>query len=319
MKTRRMLFPLAVASLVVSAVACHDSEVVSPPLIDTPAFAKSSANPTADLISAQMDAANAALAEQGANFRVMMAEYITGGDEVGAQVLQKDLGKKRLSADFVPHDPRRAWSGPPGGITDNITFAIDQVDAQPLSPGVTAAETNAAISAAMATWDAQTCSDLGLTQVSDGGVDLGFVAALNGLGGSFNVVADVQHAGFRDINFAGGVIGATFTLVFIDADGPTDIDNDGRADVALREIYYDPSWLWTVGSFAGIDVESIALHEAGHALSQAHFGNLFLKQGAFSASPRAVMNAFYPGGEQRGLLGTDRGGHCGNWAQWPQN
>src|SRR5690606_11455656 len=133
-----------------------------------------------------------------------------------AEVLQKDLGNKRLGADFVPNDPRRVWSGAPGGITDNITYAIDQVDAQPLSPGVTAAETNAAIDASMATWDAQTCSDLGLTQVSDGGVDLGYIAALNGLGGSFSIAADVQHAGFRDINFAGGVLGATFTLVFID-------------------------------------------------------------------------------------------------------
>lgn len=314
-----MLFPLAVAVLAVSAVACHDSEMVSPPTVNSPAFAKAAASPTADLISAQMDAVNAALAAQGADIRVMMAEYIAGGDEVGAQVLQKDLGNKRLGADFVPNDPRRTWSGPPGGSTDNITYAIDQVDATPLSPGVTAAETNAAIMAAMATWDAQACSDLGLAKVSDGGFDLGVVAALNGLGGSFVVAADVQHAGFRDINFAGGVIGATYTFVFVDANVPTDIDSNGRADVAFREIYYDPSWFWTVGNLPGIDVESIALHEAGHALSQAHFGNIFLKKGELSASPRAVMNAFYPGGEQRSLLGTDRGGHCGNWAQWPQN
>ena len=90
--------------------------------------------------------------------------------------------------------------------------------------------------------------------------------------------------------------------------------------MAFREIYYDPSpWTWADDGVANIDVETVALHEAGHGLSQAHFGTVRLKNdGSLMASPRAVMNALYAG-PFRSLAGTDNGGHCGNWAQWPNN
>ena len=35
------------------------------------------------------------------------------------------------------------------------------------------------------------------------------------------------------------------------------------------------------------------------------------------AAPRAAMNGTYIG-PQRTLRGTDRAGHCSNWAQWPR-
>jgi hypothetical protein len=170
----------------------------------------------------------------------------------------------------------------------------------------------------MNTWNGAQCSEISVTPSPDFGLDLGLVAFLNGLGGSPFVVSDVMHAGFDEIDFTGGVIGATFTFIFTEGGVPTDIDGNGKADVAFREIYYDPSWNWADDGAANIDIETVALHEAGHALSQAHFGNLFLKKGVLSASPRAVMNAFY-GGPLRTLLGTDNAGHCGNWADWPNN
>jgi hypothetical protein len=68
-----------------------------------------------------------------------------------------------------------------------------------------------------------------------------------------------------------------------------------------------------------IDVESVAVHEAGHGLSQAHFGKVWLKNdGSLERSPMAVMNAIYSE-PFRPLAGTDNGGHCSNWAQWPNN
>ena len=68
-----------------------------------------------------------------------------------------------------------------------------------------------------------------------------------------------------------------------------------------------------------IDVEAVALHEAGHGLSQGHFGNIFfMNDGSVKASPQAVMNAFYFG-PLRALLGTDEAGHCSDWAYWPNN
>ena len=99
----------------------------------------------------------------------------------------------------------------------------------------------------------------------------------------------------------------------------TDIDNNGRADTAFREIYYDPSFSWADDGTSDIDVETVALHELGHGLSQAHFGKVFVdKKGNVKFAPKAVMNAVYVG-PQPLLLGTDGAGHCANWASWPNN
>ena len=175
----------------------------------------------------------------------------------------------------------------------------------------------------MSTWNEANCSTLDITRNPDYGFDIGYVAYIlsGGAIGSPYAFADVQHAGFRDLNFAGGVLGVTYTFGFTEGGDWTDIDNNGKFDCAFREIYYDPSWSWTddVAANGGIDLETVALHEAGHGLSQAHFGNLsFKNDGTFKAAPRAVMNAFY-GGELRELLGSDNGGHCSNWAEWPNN
>ncbi len=273
-------------------------------------------------LSSFMDGINAALSSQGADYRVAFAEYVVaGGDAAGSIVIQKDLGNKRLGFDFVPGDNRRAWSDGGSTSTDDITYAIDQTgDAVPPFGGLSAAETDAAIVRAMNTWDAETCSALALARNPDFGIDIGLIAFLNSLGGSPFVFADIQHAGWRDINFGGGVLGVTFTFGFTDSSGNfTDVDNNGRLDAAFREIYYDPSWVWQDDGVSNIDVETVALHEAGHGLSQAHFGNIsFKNDGSVMGAPRAVMNAFIFGVD-RELYGTDRGGHCGNWSNWPQN
>ena len=163
----------------------------------------------------------------------------------------------------------------------------------------------------------QTCSDLSITQNDDLGEDLGFFAFFfeNGAGGPA-IVADIHHAGWGDIDFAAGIVGVTFTLVF---SLTGDIDNNGKIDVAFREIYYDPSFSWADDGVTNFDVEAVALHEAGHGLSQAHFGNIFFKNdGSVKRAPAAVMNPFILG-QTRTLLGTDDGGHCSNWAEWPHN
>lgn len=304
----------------IGATACADAGV-APRATNIPDGASWVVSPTADAIMSQMDATNAALTAQGSALRVAVAEYITntGSDEVGATLLQKDVGNKQLSADFVARDPRRVdWSGAPG-LTDNITYAIDQTsDALPTGGVTSAADATAAIRRAMATWENVSCSNLPLAENSSGAIDVGVIAFIlsGGAIGSSIVTADVQHAGFRDLNFQPGVLAATFTFVWVDGVGaPTDIDGNKKADVAFREIYYDPSWIWRIN--ADIDVESIALHEAGHGLSQAHFGNIFIRNnGSFDASPRAVMNAFYQSPFQS-LAGPDNGGHCSNWSAWP--
>jgi hypothetical protein len=295
-------------------------ETLTPGESERPAFATAAtSSATGDAVQLLLDQANVALAAQGANHRIALAEYLGDGTELGAVIISRSLGNKRLAHDFVPNDPRRGWSGAPGGTTDDITYAIDAtLDATPILGGLTAADTRAAILSGTASWEALACSNLPQVEVGNFGLDIGLVAFLNGLGGSPFIFADVQHAGFRDIDFAGGILGVTFTLIFIDGAGnPTDVNGDGRLDTALREIYYDASRTWRVN--ANIDVESVAVHEIGHGLSQAHFGNVFIRNdGTVDASPRAVMNALYLAPFQV-LTGTDNAGHCGDWASWPVN
>lgn len=277
-------------------------------------------------IAAVMENMNVALAAAGADYRVGIAEYMTEGagfDEANT-VLSKAVGNKHLGQDFIPGDPRRnAWSGVTAeGATDNITFAIDRTgDAVPPFGGLSGAQTDAAIVRAITTWANVKCSSIGLTRNAEGTTDIGRVAFLNGLGGSPAILADVQLAGWRDINFAAGILGVTFTFIWVNpATGvPTDDDGNRLLDVAFREIYFDPSFNWRDDGVADIDVQTVALHEFGHGLSQAHFGTVaFKNDGRLQASPRAVMNALYAG-PFRELAGTDNGGHCSNWSNWPNN
>ncbi len=305
-------------SVVLACVACTDAAVTSPRPVATETT-RAVADPGSELAS-YMDALNVQLAGQGASYRAAVAEYVTSPDsgQAGGTVLSKVVGNKQLAFDFVPFDPRRGWSGSSSGPADDITEAIDETgDAVPPSGGLTAAQTTAAILSAAGTWQAVSCSELPLSLNATFGLDVGVVAFLNGLGGSPFVFADVQHAGWRDINFAGGILGVTFTFVFVDADGnPTDIDGNKVGDAAFREIYYDPSFTWR-NNGGNIDVQTVSLHEQGHGLSQDHFGMVFLKNdGSLAAAPRAVMNALYAG-PLRQLLGSDIAGHCSNWGAWP--
>ena len=129
---------------------------------------------------------------------------------------------------------------------------------------------------------------------------LGFGEPVNPISGW---VADIVHAGwispeFFDFLAPGGskfILGATFTFIVVINGEYSDADNNGKADVWFREIYYNDNFDWNNGS--KIDVETVALHEAGHGLSRGHFGKTF---GTYAYkkiyfSPRAIMNSSYSG------------------------
>jgi hypothetical protein len=139
------------------------------------------------------------------------------------------------------------------------------------------------------------------------------------LGGSPIPAADITHTGWLPAGLLNNrVIAVTFTFIFVSGGVPTDIDNNGGADVAFREILYNNAFLWGINS--NVDVETIALHESGHGLSQGHFGKAFgtLSNGKLHFAPRAVMNAAYSG-IQQDIQATDNGGHCSIWGSWPNN
>ncbi|MPY87743.1 MAG: hypothetical protein GEU99_07465 [Luteitalea sp.] len=266
-------------------------------------------------------AVNEELARQGHTIRVETAEYFTSGDGdlVGQTIFANDRGNKQLGHHFIPGDPRR------GGVTD-IAWIVDRVDGVTAS-GLTSDDTTAAIDGAMATWQGANCSTIPLTSLGAVDADLGLVQFQLGFGGSPDIAADVSHAGwlpapFFDLVAPGGstsILGVTFTFIFVDpvtAD-PTDLDGNGKLDTAFREIYYNDNFEWRVDG-GNVDVETVALHESGHGLSQAHFGKIFRTEanGKLHFAPFAVMNAAYSR-THRTLTGTDNGGHCSIWGAWP--
>jgi hypothetical protein len=260
-----------------------------------------------------MSLMNTSLEAAGAGHRVDYAEYLTADNsgEVGQMVFFNDRGNKQLGAHFVPGDPRR------GGRTD-ITYLVDQ--AEGAIDGLTTAQTTAAIDRAMATWNNVNCSSIPITRLPNLPFDLGVVEFSSGLGGSPFFFADITHAGWLPAGLLPpNVIAVTFTFIWIDSAGlPTDIDNNGKIDVAFREILYNNAFLWQING--NIDIETVALHEAGHGLSQGHFGKAFVTtaNNKVHFAPRAVMNAGYTG-VQQGIKGTDNGGHCSIWGSWPNN
>jgi hypothetical protein len=265
-----------------------------------------------DHIMALMGAVNAQLESSGSIFRVEYAEYTTLDDsaEIGQTVFFNNRAKQ-LGAHFVPGDPRR-------GGRANITYLVDQ--AEGAIDGLTVAQTTAAIDRAMATWNGVNCSTIPITKLPDiPGLDIGLVESSFGQPGGPFFLADITHAGWIPANvLPPNVLAVTFTFIFLAGGAPTDIDNNGKSDVAFREILYNDSFLWAINS--NIDIETVALHETGHGLSQGHFGKAFRTEanGKVHFSPRAVMNAAYSG-VQQSPAGTDNGGHCSIWGSWPNN
>ena len=285
---------LAVASV---AAACSVDRPTSSTLNQDGSSASVQADPNAEAIEAFGNALNAQLEAEGASIRLSHAEWLSDeADKAENVLLFGDVGNKKLPADWVPGDPRR------GGRT-NITYAINEAGGQ--AGTVPPALTTPAIDRAMATWSGIACSVIPITK-------------LPAYAGPFS--ADITHNGWVS-GLGAGVLGVTFTFVFINNPVdriPTDIDNDKRADVAARPIFYGQRPDWRIN--ANIDVETVVLHEAGHGLSQDHFGKLFAttSNGKFHFAPRAVMNAGYTGVQQT-IGETDNAGHCANWANWPNN
>ena len=110
------------------------------------------------------------------------------------------------------------------------------------------------------------------------------------------------------------IIGVTIPFIFVDGAGlPTDIDRNGKADLAMVEIFYNDRFYWGNGARNVVDFYSILTHESGHSLGLAHFGKVFItkKDAADGISipdvkyaPYAMMNAVYVTGRNE-IVGSD--------------
>jgi hypothetical protein len=289
-----------------------------------------------DDVRAMMATVNDHLAAMGEDFRLGVVEYYTeniNNTEVG-QIVYFDDRTHQLSSHWVPFDPNR-------DSRRNITWLTDQVDGT--ASGVTLEQTQTALSAAMATWNGVDCATIPLDQLDDFGWDWGYVQyqywrgpddppGING-GSPIWWYGDIRHCGwlppdFYEVVLGPGtstyVLGVSFTFIWIDTSTglPSDMDNNGKDDVAFKEFYYNNWFPWGINTTGyPIDVESIVLHEVGHGLSLDHFGKLFRtpSNGKLHFAPEAVMNAGYTGRIHQELFGTDIASFCSIWAHWPNN
>jgi hypothetical protein len=306
--------------LAAALAACgENTEPTQSPVNEIPQLAVSSRGGHPVLV-----AANRQLAARKANVRIPYAEYYTnaGSGRIGQTIFAFDVGNKHIGASYVPGLTR------PSGGTNEIRYLVDQSDgATSTAPTLTNAQTEPAIDRAMQTWEDVRCSNLPFVKVADDGTDPDIFDGLTGFGTVGTPRADVTHAGWYTPAFfnqfaPGGdtvIIAITIPFIFTEADGtPTDLDNDGEADYAFAEIYWNNFFPYGINTTFPIDVETVALHETGHGLGQAHFGKIFqtTKNGKFHFAPLAAMNAGYTGITQN-LLGSDNGGHCSLWGSWP--
>lgn len=284
-----------------------------------------------------IDEINKRLVAEGSKVAIYSVELFGSGEglNMGRTVIASDHGNKQLGTDWALNDPNR-------NFRTNITYAIDDVE---VTADFSAAEQPDIVRFGFETWDKQKCSNIGIDEIPVSGFNIGYIGAL--LGGNDLLVPgyqfgiDIIHGGFKP-NFdnvlicgvgnvvpgcGDGVLGVTYTLNWVinNPDGTTtdtDYDNNGKLDTALKETYYNDRFTWrndgTDDPASGVyDFATVALHESGHALSRAHFGDVSIhhKKG-LQTSPKAVMNAIYSG-VQRKLKGPDKGGHCSDWGAWP--
>jgi hypothetical protein len=259
---------------------------------------------------------NAQLAAQGLRIAIEGIDFFTiGNGRPGIRIHQQPFR-------WVPNDARRLADG------TNITYIFDQSGGATAS-GLTAAQTEAAFDAALATWR----SDNSLKQVNivkrpDPGTDITIFDAFFGFGGFGDpFAADIVEAGFFPRAFfdavggpggGRGILAFSVSFIFVDGNGnPTDINGDNYLDTALNEVYFNNTFgdpandrvgnPWAINlPLPAVDVQTVALHENGHSLELGHFG----------PPPIAVMNPVY-GGIRQLPLSSDDAGMNAVWGSWP--
>ncbi len=269
--------------------------------------------------SENLAAINDQLKEKGFdNIELAFAETITytseGGLQAGQTLFANDR-TKTLPSQWQAFDPiRSAVYG--FDVGNDLTHTVFST----LAIANGSINTEPDIDASFETWNTlKKNSGLDIIKVpTPAGV---FPSAILNIGGltSDPFVADISTIGFLpgaifDAILGPGssssVLGVTFTFTWIAA---PDV-------VALKEVWYNDDFTWSNDGSAGIDIETVALHENGHALGFGHFGRIFItnNNGKLHVAPRAVMNAAYLG-PVRDPLGTDKASFNNVYGSWPKD
>jgi hypothetical protein len=273
-------------------------------------------------VSLQLARINDSLAALGLSIAVQKAEFVlapTAPKPASGQIVFANDRAKRLTTRWVPNDARRLADG------DRLTF----MNVTPFMAANGAGNAEGAVDASFQTWDDLTCTGLDIVKRPWNGGNPSAILGIAGLPAVSVFSADIVTMGFLpgDIfdavlgpGASANVLGITFTFVFLESAGgaESDIDGDGRTDTALKEVWYNNEFDWTLSGLGDdIDVETVTLHENGHAFELGHYGRIFGTLGNLQlhVSPRAVMNAVILG-TLRSPKGSDNAGYCGNFGSW---
>ncbi len=291
-------------------LACNDAADTPTTAPEDASFAKAAAPPgTPAQRAAQLaKGVNARLAAKGSKLRLTGAHFFTVGKGVPP---------------FRSHNYDARWP------YRNLAYYIDALD---FTPDASAPAIDAALVNGYESWDAVRNITLSLSRVPDNQSNPDFLDAINlnpdgtcslldgiidtGWRGPY---ADIVQGGWLDEEYfskclgSGDIIAVTWTF-----SDPADLNHDQYDDIQYVEQYFNDKWVYvTSGSqyldLSGpFDVQSIAVHEDGHALGLDHTGGpnanqpFKLHPNGRVFSPEAVMNPFSLGGEKRSLFPLDR-------------
>jgi len=344
--THSLSLRLGAALALAGAAACADAPVPTEPLAPTEladARAAAAASTTDEnfTYSPLLAQINTQLASSRANYRVAAAELRIAADGwtgVTSTVLLANDRQRSLGVEWVKGDPRRDGRlGVTYAFGSNTAIAPTTRDPNGSNVRlVSKAEQAAYIDEAMSAWRALTCSSKPITKVAvPAGTDPDlFDELVNEVAPSANYAtpADIVQSGWQPAAWfralVGGtagnsILGVTIPFGFIDGEGNfTDIDRDGKVDLALVEIFYNDRFYWGNGAPNVVDFYSILTHESGHGLGLGHFGKVFITKSdaadglAISDvkyAPYALMNAVYVTGRNE-IAGSDNSQFCAIWA-----